>query len=361
MTFRLLLALTFSLAAAARAAEPVPVVYCTDLFHPHVDADDHIDLATLFALPELDVKAILLDDGGLQAQRPGRAPVEQMLRLTGRRVPYAIGLTALKSPGDDGRDQPADRQAAVALLLDVLRKADRPVKVITAGSVRDVVAAFNREPTLLRAKVSGLYVNIGNSSVGGDEYNVAIDRHAYRGLVGSGLPIWWFPCFPATGRETTYFRLEGFPASLQAMPRGLRNYFLYAIRHVDPATLDPLAALSADLGTPEQALRQAPSFQGGKEMWCTPSFLAAAGRMCRRVNGRFVFAPATSLQAGSEVVPVFDFVPTRLDLDAQGKPTRVQVGAADANVRLIRLIDSTLYARAMNEGLADLFDHFPVK
>ena len=51
---------------AADGAEPkrrVPMVYATDLFHPHDDPDDHFDLATVLAMPELDVKAILLDLG----------------------------------------------------------------------------------------------------------------------------------------------------------------------------------------------------------------------------------------------------------------------------------------------------------
>ena len=38
-------------AALPLSAFGVPVIYCTDLFHPHDDPDDHFDLATLFALP----------------------------------------------------------------------------------------------------------------------------------------------------------------------------------------------------------------------------------------------------------------------------------------------------------------------
>jgi len=358
MRFCLLLALTVPLGLSVQAGEPVPVVYCTDLYHPHIDADDHIDLATVFALPELDLKAILLDDGGLQAKRPGRVPVEQMLRLTGRRVPYAIGLTALKSPADTGRDQPAAYQAAVELLLKVLRQSARPVTIITLGSVRDVAVALNREPELLRARVAGLYVNIGNSALGGDEYNVAIDRHAYRRLLASDLPIWWFPCFPATGRMTTYFRLTRFTEALSAAPLGLRNYFLYAIRHIDPATQDPLAALAADLGSTGGALAHAPSFQGGKEMWCTPSLLSAAGRRCYRVGGRFVAAQAPP--AGAEEVTVYEFVPARLQVDDQGKPTKIELGVAGSNLRLIHLADPGLYSQAMNDCLCDLFAHFPL-
>ncbi len=358
MRFCLLSAMTAALAFSLQAGEPVPVVYCTDLYHPHIDADDHIDLATVFALPELDLKAILLDDGGLQAKRPGRVPVEQMLRLTGRRVPYAIGLTALKSPADAGRDQPATYQAAVGLLLKVLRESARPVTIITAGSVRDVAAAFNRDPELLRARVAGLYVNIGNSAPGGDEYNVAIDRHAYRRLLDSGLPIWWFPCFPATGRMTTYFRLRRFPDALSAAPSGLRNYFLYAIRQLDPATQDPLAALAADLGSPADVLAHSTPFQGGKEMWCTPSLLSAAGRRCYRLGGRFVASP--SPPAGAQEVSVYDFVPVRLQVDDQGKLTTIELGAAGSNLRVIHRADSGLYAQAMNDCLYDLFAHFPL-
>ena len=37
------------------AAAPIPVVYSTDLMHPHDDPDDHFDLACLYAMPEADV------------------------------------------------------------------------------------------------------------------------------------------------------------------------------------------------------------------------------------------------------------------------------------------------------------------
>src|SRR6266545_4893119 len=112
----LALALAISLAPTAWAADAnpsacVPLIYSTDLLHPHDDPDDHFDLVTLFCLPELDVKAILLDQGASQQKRSGRVPVEQMLQLTGRKIPYASGLSEkLKSPGDAGRDQPARTQ-----------------------------------------------------------------------------------------------------------------------------------------------------------------------------------------------------------------------------------------------------------
>lgn len=182
----LLLLFVFGAQGAPSASEPaarIPVVYCTDLFHPHVDPDDHFDLATLFALPELDVKAILLDQGDKQAKRPGAIPIKQMLRLTARRAPHAIGLAAkLRSPDDRGLDQPKASQAAIELLLNVLQEAEQPVVVIATGSVRDLCAAFNREPALLKKKLARVYVCIGNAEDGGSEWNVDLDPKAYVGL-----------------------------------------------------------------------------------------------------------------------------------------------------------------------------------
>ncbi|NLX55044.1 MAG: hypothetical protein GXY58_08020 [Planctomycetaceae bacterium] len=114
-----------------------------------------MDLATLFALDEFEVLGVILDHGEKQAARPGEVPVRQMIQLTGRQVPYVVGLNPpLRSPSGPALDQPAAYQQGVNLLLEKLRSADRPVTVFTTGSMRDVAAAFNREPDLLRQKVS---------------------------------------------------------------------------------------------------------------------------------------------------------------------------------------------------------------
>jgi hypothetical protein len=105
--------------AAAAWAGDQPVLYCTDLFHPHVDPDDHFDLATLYALPGVEIAGIVLDQGAKQQKQPGRIPVSQLNRLSGRQVPVATGLaTPLASPGDTGRDQPAGYQGGVRMFAD---------------------------------------------------------------------------------------------------------------------------------------------------------------------------------------------------------------------------------------------------
>ena len=39
-----------------------PYIYSTDLYHRHGDPDDHFDIATIYALPEIELKGIVLDN-----------------------------------------------------------------------------------------------------------------------------------------------------------------------------------------------------------------------------------------------------------------------------------------------------------
>lgn len=154
----------------------VPVIYCTDLFHPHDDPDDHFDLAVIYALDELDIKGIVLDQGDKQDLRPGRIPVEQMNLLTGRSVPWEVGLSIpLKTPEDQALDQPAVYQDGAGMILDLLAESEEPLAIITVGSLRDVAVAFNRDPELFRKRVSKLVIFIGEASAGTLEWNVGLD------------------------------------------------------------------------------------------------------------------------------------------------------------------------------------------
>ena len=69
--------LAFLLVSAIATAESkIPVIYCSDLFHPHDDPDDHFDLACMYAIPEFDIKAVILDQGKKQHQNPGQIPID---------------------------------------------------------------------------------------------------------------------------------------------------------------------------------------------------------------------------------------------------------------------------------------------
>ena len=277
-------------AEAASSGPRVPVIYSTDLLHPHDDPDDHFDLACLYAIPEADLRAIILDNGRGQAERPGFKPVWQLNYLTGRHVPCALGLShKLKSPEDPALDQPSERQNGVNLLLQTLRDSREPVAIIFVGSARDTMAAFNREPALFRAKVRSIHGFIGEASDPSFvEYNVGLDPQAFVGLLRSGLPIFWLPCFDGglwqNQGHASFWKIRHRQV-LENAPESLQRYFLYMLRK---ATNDPIAYLSEPMGAADKEWMMA----GERNLWCSALLRLAAGGNVQH-EGRDVasFAP----------------------------------------------------------------------
>jgi hypothetical protein len=359
---RLLLLIAVVLPSPALAADRIPIIYSTDLFQPHDDPDDHYDLATLFALEEFDIRGIIVEHGAEQAQRPGRIPVEQMMHLTGRTVRHVVGLNPpLKSAEDPARDQPEEYQAGVELILDVLRTADRQVTIVTTGSMRDVAAAFNREPQLLRDKVDRLYMNIGNSSGRESEWNVELDVQAYLRVLQSDLPIYWCPCFGEP--YGTYWKFRQGDV-LETAPPELVNFFLFALTTgrdwqatPRPATDDPIGFLARE---PNQAARHE-VWQRERHMWCTAPFFHAAGRrIVEMAPGRWVAEPAGP-SAESSADP-YDFVPGRVVIKEQRLTEFHPAESGDdaATLRAFRVVDPDRYRQIMTSCLKELFKDFPL-
>ncbi|MGA2064611.1 MAG: nucleoside hydrolase [Thermoguttaceae bacterium] len=319
-----LVSLVVLMAAGCAAAGPgfgaekdtprVPVIYSTDLFHPHDDPDDHFDLATLFGLPELDLRAIILDLGAKQKQKTGRPAVEQMMHITGRKAASAFGLARpLGSRTDRGEDQPAEFQGGVELILRVLRESPRKVTLFTAGSCRDMAAAANREPELFRAKVGAFYANAGDGPAGPQqEYNVGLDREAYARIFELGVPVYWCPCFGKDG-YLTHFAADQAAVIGACAPR-VQNYFVFCLTL---SKAEPIAFLT---GGPH------PVPGGQRAMWCTAPLFHAAGRgIYRRGDGDFAALPAAEAGLAAKQVQVFRFVPARIAVQAgpAGGPPRI--------------------------------------
>lgn len=270
-----LLAAVCLLAGAAGADAAVPILYTTDLLHPHADPDDHFDIATLFGMPEFDIRGVVFDLGPIGKDRPGVVALRQMMHLTGKDVPFATGLLeCLASPGDTGRNQPEETQRGVELILRVLKESPQPVVVFATGSLRDIAAAMNRDERLCREKIARLYVNAGHA--GGDrEYNVDLDPHSYVRVLNSGLPLYLVPCFGPDGYES-YWRFTHKEALEETSPE-IQRFVIYALTKTDPAQRDPIQALSEPV---PEALRQE-IWSQERNMWCTGAFLHAAGRACQ--------------------------------------------------------------------------------
>ena len=122
----------------------VPVIYCTDLFHPYVDPDDHFDIACLYAIKEIEIKAIILDQGEKQKNKPGSVPISQLNHITRRNIPHAIGLSdRLKFPEDKGLWQAKEYQDGVELILKIL-KISNDLEAVRRQCKNDEIADFEK-------------------------------------------------------------------------------------------------------------------------------------------------------------------------------------------------------------------------
>ena len=190
----------------ASANRRVALIDTTDLYHPPQDAGDNFDLIAAYALPEVDLKAVVLDatensfhlEGG--PRDPGFIPVLQLNSIFGRNIPCGTTpFLAMKSPGDKMLDAPAFQQFGVELLLDTLRRSPQPCEITVFGSARSVAVALNRQPDLLRARVRRIHLSAGTCSGKYLEWNVSLDRHAIVRLLRSELPIAIYPCATKDG------------------------------------------------------------------------------------------------------------------------------------------------------------------
>ncbi|MGE5609114.1 MAG: nucleoside hydrolase [Bacillota bacterium] len=331
----------------------VPVIHCTDLYHPHDDPDDHFDLATISAIPELEVKAVILDQGGKQKGNPGEIPVRQMNKITGREVPWAIGLSRnLKTPGDQVLEDAAEFQKGVELILKTLRESPTPVVIDCIGSMRDVAAAFNREPALFRSKVAKLMIFIGEASEQHQDYrewNVRLDPQAYVAIMRSGLPIYWVPCMDGGDLKNeggASFWVARHADLLKGCSPRLMQYFIYALevnRQAPLALGEPIEFLDR----PIDPAREQRVLAGSRNLWCTAVFTALADQAIVREGERWVYRPMKEL--GGEK-PIFGFRPVNVEVS---DTAAIKYGAGHRIMRF-EVYDRKNYAEAMTAVTREL-------
>jgi hypothetical protein len=346
----------------------VPVIYSTDLFHAADDPDDHFDLATLFAIPELDIKGVILEQGAKQLQRPGGVAVAQLNKITGRNVPFAIGLShPLNSARDKGLDQKEEFQKGVELILSTLRDATSPVMIAFVGSARDVVAAYNREPELFKAKVGKVLAHIGEASNPNFmEWNVHLDPYAFEGLMTSDLPIYWVPAFDggvyANGGHASWW-ITTHRDLLRGASSEVLQYFIYAL---EVEKSDPLAFLSSAVDPirkerlfagKQDASIVASSHDGKRNMWCPPGFTILSGRRIVFDGKKYTSLPPTidSVRDKTHANDLFAFSEVELSVTRYGYGV-VSYGKNDRSRKVMRfqVRDMINYSEGMTSVTADL-------
>ena len=300
-----------------------PVIDVTDLYHPFQDPGDNLDLIQAYSLPEVDLRAVILDITDAfrlpvanhpvlwrdpnGPREPGIIPVAQLNALFGRNVPCAYGpFTAMRSLDDPMTGAPGAQQAGIELILKTLDESDTPVEIVSFGSVRTIAAAFNREPELVRQKTRLIHVSAGaatrnyemgkseaHNRIPGGEWNVALDPVAFIRLMQSDLPIALYPCADvdgavAYGEHNTYWNLPDLHFVREMDPR-LRNYTIFALGRLLRA--DFLRALDGTLDEGEAMDR----LNSVHHVWETAIWLCVSGRKVVHRDG------AWRIVSGSEV------------------------------------------------------------
>lgn len=229
-----------------------PVIVVTDLYHPYQDPGDNFDLITAYALPEIDLKAIILDctevfrkplasDPGKGLfpdsngpRDPGFIPVLQLNYIFGRNVPVAVGpFSNMKNIQDKMLDIPAFQQQGVELILKTLKESSEPVQIASFGSARSIAAAYNRDPVLFRKKVKQIHLSAGTSAPVYLEWNVALDTTAVVCLLRSELPIAIYPC-AAANKDSVGYGSKNYPFSYDIHNTYYKLTNLSFIEKMDP-------------------------------------------------------------------------------------------------------------------------------
>lgn len=304
------------------AAQPpqrkVPILYCTDLFHPPDDPDDHLDAAVLYGMPEVALKAVILDQGRKQQQKTGKHVLAQLAYLTGKNVPAAHGLAdPLQNPEDKGLSQEAGFGEGTGLILKTLREAPQPLTVVAVGSARDLAAAYNREPDLFKKKVSRMSVFMGEASdTAYMEYNVKMDIHAFVRLMQIPVPIDWIPCFDGglwTNRGNASFWNATHADLLAQASDRTRKYVLYMLTRQAGGDYPGYYAAPLDSTMVKE---QYPKLRA---LWGTAVFGYLSGRPIVAREGRYLaLPPGTRLRKGDRTVEPFGFKTVTVRFNNEG-------------------------------------------
>jgi hypothetical protein len=307
------------LEGAPEAGQRVPVIDITDLYHPYQDPGDNFDLIAAYALPEIDLRAVILDptetfraavskapDGSVQQGGPrdaGIIPVSQLNYLFDRNVPYGIGpFHALKSPSDRALDAPAFQQSGIELILETLRRSRERVHIVSFGSARTLAAAYNREPALLDAKVERIHLSAGATSPEFLEWNVLLDPQAIVCLLRSRLPVALYPCATKAGpfacdEHNTFWKLPNLEF-VRRMDRPLQRYLAYVFERSN--RVDFLNALDADW--PGEAIDRICA--RAHMVWETAIWMQVSGRRLVRAPGSgYRLVPRDEVTAADRMLP----------------------------------------------------------
>lgn len=244
----LLLLLTVIASCTRQATDSIPVVVITDLYYPGQDVGDNFDILTPYALEQVDLKAVVFDvsehfrkiqPDNAVLRDPGFIPVTQLNYLFDCDVPCGCSpFEPLTSPEDAKYDVPDFQQKGIELLISVLENSDKPVHIVSTGSLRPLAVAYNRRPELLCSdKVAAVHICAGSSSDEFMEWNIALDTLAAARVLRSDMRMDIYPCATEYGPfdkgfNNSFWALWNLDWILDMPDMRLSNYLVYNLLSV---------------------------------------------------------------------------------------------------------------------------------
>jgi hypothetical protein len=332
---------------------PTPILHQTDLFGPHMDPDDHWDLACQFALAaagETTLDGVLIDYPPDDTREPDILAIAQLCHISGLSVPWAVGSSQpVNNRHDVLKDASAPERNGVRFVLNALRNASAPLAIHVVGSCRDIAIALRTDPALFASKCRAVYLNAGSGDRTPDvvteiEYNVKLNASAYATLFDAPCTLMWMPCRqePYDGNVhewATYWRFRQSDI-LPALTPELKRYFAFMLsRNTGHEWLRSLKHQATE------ALL-APYENQDRAMWCTAGFLHAAGKGVLR-DGTIVDRTVRPDEQ------VFSFEPITVTCDDKGQ-TAWSPDASSKQRFIFHVRDVARYQGALTSAMRSL-------
>ncbi len=360
-----------------------PIIDVTDLYVPASDWGDNFDLVTAYGLPEVDLKAVILDTTQTErmstSRDPGIVAVEQLNYIFDRNVPFGVGpFEKMRSLDDKMLDAPVYQQQGVQLLLQTLRESPVPVVILSFGSLRPIAVAYNRDPALFHAKVAAIHISAGTEYADlksvpfvdhpcvcdgpnfNREWNVDLDPLAFIRMLRSDLPIALYPCARRDGADKldphdSYWRLPNLEFVDELDPK-LQRYlgFIFGDAH----RLDFLRAIDFGLSEADKAAADG-ALKQPHNVWETAVWMAVSNRrLVKHADGSYEIVPAQSVNSDDSVLAndlVSCHVEVREDANFVCTPT-----SDPTNFRIYERGDPKVNQAAFQEALPRLYKSFRV-
>lgn len=366
-----------------KSVNKIPIIVITDLYHPAQDPGDNFDLLMAYALPQIDLKAVILDctepfrqhiavnpGEGLYPdsngpREAGYIPMLQLNYIFDRSVPFAAGpFYPMKNENDKMPDIPKFQQQGIELLIKTLKESPVKIQILSFGSARILAVAYNREPALFKKKVERIHLSAGAAGPDFLEWNVALDRVAIKTILHSKLPVALYPCAADTANgigygsynypfsydeHNSFYKLPNLNFIFK-MDTVLQCYLAYSFKQ--SMQNDFLRAMENDT-----VLNMVPGYYNHEHyLWETAVWLQVAKmKLVYTKAKKYSIIPENKVAASDKII-TNELHPCKVKLCSNGYT--FQQTKQPSNFSIFYRNNPLLYEKAMQQALPDLYVGF---